>query len=213
MRYLSLLISLFLVLLRPGYCLAESTQLSIEEGTPVRLKLQEALSTKTSSAGQKVQLVVLEDVLAMDGKTTLVKEGAPAVAYLTNVDEKDGEKGGKLTLEITSVKAIDGTRVTLRGLRAKSGGNGAGVGSYVVGGLCLGLVGLGVVALAKRSKSAQMQAGTIVTAFVDREAMISLAPDVDTNKQIVIKPMDSAVHAGDSTATSVPTDIIMPSTK
>ena len=62
---------------------------------------------------------MLEDVVAKDGKTVVVKEGTNAIGYLTNLDEKEGSKGGKLSIEVSSVKAIDGTRVALRGIKTK----------------------------------------------------------------------------------------------
>ncbi len=205
--FLPLLI-LSMVFLQPSCCLAQSAQLALEEGTPVRLKLNETISTKTSTAGQKVALTVLEDVIDKDGKTVLLKEGSPAVAYLTNLDEKDGSKGGKLSIEISSVKAIDGSRIALRGTKVKSGHGGAGVGSYVVGGLLLGVIGLGVVALCGHSGSAKMASGTILTAFVDHDTTVALAAPGD--KQLADKAVSGSVVPPEKTASTLtPTNMNM----
>jgi hypothetical protein len=172
-RLISLVLVLTFLLGLPAAVLAEAKTFSMEEGTPIRLSLQEELSTKTSSAGQKLQLSVTEDILAKDEKTILVKKGAPATGYLTTVDESDGGKGGKLSVEITSVKAVDGSRIPLRCVKAKAGKGGAGVGSYIVGGVLLGFVGLGIVALCSKGKHASMPAGTVLTAFVERDSTIA----------------------------------------
>jgi hypothetical protein len=200
-RLVCLTLSLLIAFLNPSGCFAEAdhlpqAQVSIEEGTPVRVKLGEAISTKTSAAGEKLVLNVVEDVLAKDGKTVVIPEGRSAIGFLTNVDEKDGGKGGRLSIEITSVKALDGTKILLRGARAKSGKDGAGVGSYVVGGLLLGVVGLGVVALAKRSSNAKMPAGTILTAYVNQDTLVAVAPAVnDKVAKELVAANDSPAHS------------------
>jgi len=63
---------------------------------------------------------------------------------LLNSEEKEGGRGGKLGIQVTSVKAVDGTKVSLRGVKNKSGKGGAGAGTYVVSFVCLGLIGVGL---------------------------------------------------------------------
>ncbi|MBS1993255.1 MAG: hypothetical protein JSS83_22220 [Cyanobacteria bacterium SZAS LIN-3] len=176
--------------------------MSIDEGTVVRLKLGEAISSKHSAAGQKIFLTVLEDVLARDGKTVCIKEGVSAIGYLTNVDEKDGAKGGKLCLEISSVKAVDDTRVPLRGMKTKSGKNGAGVGSYVLGGVLFGLVGLGVVALFSGGSHVKIPAGTVVSAFTDRDVTVSVAPASEAQPMSATTDVSSKVSLGAESASA-----------
>jgi len=161
------------LLCQPLSGLAQASQMTVEEGTCVRVKLEEALSTKTSTEGQKLQLVVAEDVFGKDGKTVVIKEGAPAVGYLKDVDDKSCGRGAKLSIEISSVRAIDDSRIQLRAVKAKTGHNGAGVGAYVVGGVLFGVLGLGVVALCGQSKHAQIPAGTIISAFVERDSVVA----------------------------------------
>ena len=202
-RILSLLLSIVLTSFNTAVCLAETiAPTTIEEGTTVRLKLGEAISTKLSAAGQKLDLAVLEDVLDKDGKTVVIKEGTKAIGYLTNLDEKDGSKGGKLIIDITSVTAVDGTKIPLRGSQAKSGHGGAGVGSYVVGGLLLGVVGLGVVALCGHSGNAKMPAGTILNAYVERDSAIAIAPE--TKIELVNKSVSGIPLTSDAKSTDKP---------
>jgi hypothetical protein len=194
-RLLAAFMSALLTASFPSFSSAETAQPLLEEGTAIRLKLVEPVSSKTSSVGQKIQLSVAEDVTAKDGKTVVIKEFAPATAFLTNVDEKDGGKGGKLSVEVTTVKAVDGTKVTVRGIQTKSGQGGAGVASYVVGGVLLGVVGLGLVALAGgRGKNAQIPAGTIFTAYVNRDTTITIAPLVEPQAEKNIA-VESDIHA------------------
>ncbi len=172
MRITSFLLSIFCIAC-PTICFGLTQQAILEEGTPIRIKLEEEVSTKISTPGQKVQLVVIDDILAKDGKTILVKDGSPAIGYLNNIDEKDGGKGGKLTVEITSVKAVDGTKIPLRGLQTKSGRNGIGLGGCAIGLVLAGPIGLGVAALYGQGKHAKIPEGTIFTVFVDRDSTVA----------------------------------------
>ena len=179
-RIICLILSVFLTSLNPLICFADASPAIIEEGTPVKLKLVDAVSTDTACAGQQIAFSVLEDVTAKDGKTVVIKENAPGTGYLTNVDQKDGGKGGRLSIDISSTKAIDGTKIPLRGSQAKSGSDGAGLGNYAIGYVFGGLLGVGIVALCKKSKHAQMPAGTIVTAFVSHDTSVPIAPTIPT---------------------------------
>ena len=176
MRPISLLVSVLLLLAFPTVCLAETAQLMVEEGTPIKVKLEEALSTKTAAEGQKVQLTVVEDILGKDSKTVAIKEGTPVIGYLVSVDDKSITKGGKLIVEINSTKAVDGTKIPLHGVKTHKGKEGASAGAYVVGYALFGLLGLGVVALSNKSKESEMPAGTLLTALVDKDCTVSAVP-------------------------------------
>jgi hypothetical protein len=210
-RILALVLSVVLGSLNPLVCFAEAAQAPqissasqafIEEGTPIRVKIEESLSTKTATEGQKLQFAVVEDILGKDGKTVVIKEGAPATGYLVNVDEKSTGKGGKLSIEITWVKAVDGSKVSLRCIKAHTGKNGAGVGAYILGYACLGLIGLGAVALFSKSKDSIMPAGTIITAFVDKDSTVALAPG--TTDQTLNKPVAVTTVSGNIVSVSKP---------
>ena len=186
-RYLSVSLMVCVYFASPANCLAQAVQLT--EGTPVRLKLEQAVSTKDSSAGQKLQLTVVEDVIADDQSSVLIKQGASAVGYLVNVDDREGGKGGKIGIEINSTKAVDGSKVALRGIKTKSGSGGAGVGTYVVSAVLLGLIGIGLAAIFGKGRDAKIPAGTIITAFVDKDTSIAAVKEAISAQEI--KPESS----------------------
>jgi hypothetical protein len=63
-RAINLVLSVLLVLTNPVVCFADAAPAIIEEGTPVKLKLVDAVSTDTACAGQQIAFSVLEDVTA-----------------------------------------------------------------------------------------------------------------------------------------------------
>lgn len=167
MRALSVALAIAVSLVQSLPGLAETIKL--EEGTPVQLKLVDALNTKESVAGQKVQFTVAAPVLASDGKTVMIKEGASGDGFLLNSDERETGHGGKLSIEIRSAKAVDGSKVPLRGMKTQTGKGGAGIGTYLISFACLGILGVGLAAVFGKSKNATIPAGTIITAFVDKD--------------------------------------------
>ena len=220
-RIICLILSVFLVSLNPLVCFAQTVQAAIEKGTTVRLKLGEALSAKIASVGQKLQLTAAEDVFGKDGKTVVIKGGAPAVGYLINVDDKSCASGGKssidagsvklltichhtdmslgnkLSIEVSSIKAIDDSRIPLRAMKPKDG-----AGSYVIGGFCFAGVGLVLGALFGQSKHAQIPEGTIITAFVERDSTIAIASGA--TEQTVNKPVGVTTVSGNVVNTDKP---------
>lgn len=188
-RY-SIILMAYVLFANPISCFAQTAQLT--EGTPVRLRLEQALSTKDSSAGQKLQLTVVEDVIADDQSTVLIKQGASALGYLVNVDDREGGKGGKLGIEISSAKAVDGSKVSLRGIKTKSGSGGAGVGTYVVSAILLGVIGIGLAAIFGRGRDAKIPAGTTITAFVDKDVQIAVVKEAISAQEIKLESTDGA---------------------
>ena len=95
--------------------------------------------------------------------------------------------------------------------KPKNGSGGAGVGSYLAGGLLLGVVGLGAVALAGRSHNAKIPAGTLITSFVDKDASIDVVMPVQTSvtsniaSEANATPVKSEIASKNSEKTNVDT--------
>jgi len=94
----------------------------VELKTPVRLIVDEPLSSKTSKAGETFRLVAAEDVL-VDGKVVVAK-GSSATGRITLAEKKSaGHHHGKLEVTVDSVRAVDGHNIPLEG-RLGVGGSG-----------------------------------------------------------------------------------------
>src|SRR5581483_2586853 len=88
-------------------------KVKLEEGTQVRLKLMEPLTSATAKAGQVVSFEVLDEVKV--GEALVIAEGATAWGTIVEAEgKKFMGRAGKLALQIDYVKAVDGTKIPLR---------------------------------------------------------------------------------------------------
>jgi hypothetical protein len=86
----------------------------IELKTPVRLMVDEPLSSKTAKSGQTFRLVAAEDVL-VNGKV-VVGKGAQATGRITFAQSWSlGHQQGMLEVTVDSVQAVDGHNIPLEG--------------------------------------------------------------------------------------------------
>ncbi|HTX76750.1 MAG TPA: hypothetical protein VMD29_11140 [Terracidiphilus sp.] len=139
----------------------------LREGTDVRLKFAEPISSKTAALDDPVTLILDDDVKV--GDIVVAKAGAKAFATVTNV-KKAGMlgKGGELNIRLESMKAGD-VRVHLRGSKGREGENKTGA---VVALTVL----FGPIGLIKHGKNIEIPAGTPLTAYVADDATIPISP-------------------------------------
>lgn len=98
-----------------------SDSVKIQVKTPVRLVVDEALSSGISKSGQTFRLRVAENV-TIDGKV-VITNGAPATGRITAVKKKSfPNSNGKLEFAVDSVQAVDGQNITLEGHISEDGG-------------------------------------------------------------------------------------------
>lgn len=90
-----------------------AADVELKDGTPVRLKLAQTVTSADAEKGQLVSFEVLEDVKV--GNATVIKQGSLVVATIVEArSKKSFGRKGKLSLQFDYVKAVDGTQVSLR---------------------------------------------------------------------------------------------------
>src|SRR5579875_4145116 len=102
------------------------------DGTPVKLRLSQTISSADAKVGQEVPFEVVEDV-QVDGVTVLPK-GAMAIGTVTEAEPKKSMgRAGKLNVSISYARLADQEKVALRAVKdAKGGGHvGAMTGAMV----------------------------------------------------------------------------------
>ena len=106
-----------------GQCLTEAAQETLPEGTRVRVRLEQTLSSATAEEGQPVQLAVANNVKV--GDTVVIPPGASVEGKVVLAQPKRRlGRTGKLDLSIERVIAADGTPIPLRyTLHKKEGGS------------------------------------------------------------------------------------------
>lgn len=94
----------------------------IPEGTGISASLAEELSSKNATLGDRVRVLVEEDVV-MNGAVVIAR-GTPIRAEVAEV-KRAGRlgKGGKLSLKLLGTTTVDGQAVAIRATKGSDGGN------------------------------------------------------------------------------------------
>ncbi len=90
-----------------------SGPVKIAANTPIKLAVDEALSSTSAKAGDPVKVVAADDLLI--NKQVVIAKGAPAVAHIVSAKPKGGGHDGQLEIAVDSVKAVDGKDVPVYG--------------------------------------------------------------------------------------------------
>jgi hypothetical protein len=102
-----------LLLAAPLASFAQANPVIMPEGTKIRVRLEQDLSSATAEEGQPVQLSVADDVRI--GDTVIIKQGGAAVGTITlAVKRRRMGRTGKLDFSIDRVVAQDGSSIPLR---------------------------------------------------------------------------------------------------
>jgi len=144
------------------------------DGTPVRLRLGRTVSSADAKAGDEVDFEVLEDVKVND--TVVIAKGGLAIATVTEADHKKSMgRGGKLNVNIDSVRMVDQEKAALR---ATEGGKGGGH----VGAMTGAMVATSIVFfpaaplfLFIHGKDITIPKGTEVTAYTSGDMTLDMA--------------------------------------
>jgi|SRR4051794_12037603 len=150
---------------KPGS--AEGEKIVLKEGTDVKLRFAQELSSKTATEGDPVNFVLDEDLVV--GDVVVAKAGAKAVGTVTNA-KKAGMmgKGGELNLRLDRLKIGD-SKVRLRGTKGKEGDSKTGTAVALT-------VLFGPVGLIKHGKEITVKEGTPLAAFVDDDVTLPPVP-------------------------------------
>jgi hypothetical protein len=165
---------------------------TLQDGTAIKLRLAENLTSATAKMGQQVSFEVVEEV-DVEG-VPVIAQGAPALATVTTAETKKSMgRGGKLDVNIDSVRLLDGGKAMLR---ATAGGKGGGH----VGAMTGAMVGTAIVFfpaaplfLFIHGKDITIPKGTEVTAFVQGDMKLDMAK---------FAPAGTAVASAQATAAS-----------
>jgi hypothetical protein len=137
----------------------------IEDGTPVKLRLTRNLSSGTDKKGDTVDFEVLEDV-SVQG-LIVAPRGGVAWATITDAQPKRRMgRGGKLDVNIDTLRLRDGEKIALRAVKDNKGGGhvGAMTGAMVATGIVF--FPAAPLFLFMHGKDIDIPKGTEITAYV-----------------------------------------------
>ena len=174
------------------------------DGTPVKLRLSQTISSGDAKVGQEVPFEVVEDV-SVDN-VIVIPKGSTAIATVTEAEHKKNMgRGGKLNVSVSYVRLKDQEKAALRAMKDNQGGG-------HVGAMAVGMVATAVVFfpaaplfLFVHGKDITIPQGTEITAFVEGDMHLKMsnfapAPAADASAAAVtaVAPVQASL-AIDST--------------
>lgn len=150
----------------PGQPLnVHSTKVMVPEGTDVRLRMLDKLSSATATEGQRFNLE-LEDDVTING-VMVIPHGAKAVGTVVSAKKKGFMgRGGDLNILIDYLLYKD-QRIRLRASSGREGKDKVGTAVTLT-------VLFGPLGLLKRGHDAEINPGAILGAYVDQSTAITL---------------------------------------
>ena len=144
------------------------------DGTAVKLRLEETISSASAKAGQQVPFEVTEDVL-VQGVVVLPK-GSQAVATVTEANSKKSMgRGGKLNVNVDSARLSDGEKVQLRAVQDNKGGGHVGAMTGAMVATAIVFFPAAPLFLFVHGQDITIPKGTEVTAFVEGDMRLDMA--------------------------------------
>jgi hypothetical protein len=175
----------------------------LDDGTPVRLRINRTISSEDAKVGDTVDFEVLEDVNSHD--VILIPRGGIALATITEAQSKRRMgRAGKLNVNIDNVKLVDGEKVALRAVKEVKGGSHTGAMTGAIVATAIVFFPAAPLFLFMKGKDITIPKGTEITAYINGDVPL------DPKK---FQPQDTAkTEAATSPTPVAPSAEIMPST-
>jgi len=179
----------------PGQSPAPVTPgLRLEDGTPIKLRLQETISSADAQVDQRVDFDVLEEVKLND--LLVIPKGSVAWGTVTEAEPKRRmARGTKLSVNIDAVRLANGDKAALRGVKEVKGGGHTGA---MTGGIVASAIVFFPAApffLFMHGKDITIPKGTEVTVYINGNIPIDPAK--------FTPPAPMAVPAGATSSAAV----------
>src|ERR1700722_17471135 len=144
------------------------------DGTPVKLRLSQSISSAEAKVGQEVPFEVVEDVKVYD--TVILPKGAVAIANVTEAEHKKSMgRAGKLNVTISYARLGDNEKVALRAVKEAKGGGHVGAMTGAIVATSIVFFPAAPLFLFIHGKDITIPQGTEITAFVDGDMHLDMA--------------------------------------
>ena len=151
---------------QPAATTSPSNKFVLDDGTPVKLRLNRNLSSADAKTGDNIDFEVLEEVKIND--VVVVPKGNIALGTVTDAEHKKRmARGGKLDIEIDYVKLADGEKAALRAVKETKGGGHTGAMTGAIVATSLVVWPAAPFFLFMHGKDTTIPKGTEITAYVN----------------------------------------------
>ncbi len=122
---------------------ANAAPVTLPAGTEITLHLVEPLSSSNATVGQRFPFQAAAPVVVAN--RVVIAKGADGLGKVVSVSKAQGKSAGKMTIEFTSIHAVDGKVIALSAFARRSHGNaekGKASTATIAATLALGPIGL-----------------------------------------------------------------------
>lgn len=147
---------------------------TLMDGTAIKLRLSETISSADAKTGQEIPFEVTEDVVVQG--VTVAAKGAQALGTVTEAQSKKSMgRGGKLNVNIDSVRLLDGEKAQLRAVKDSKGGGHVGAMTGAMVATAIVFFPAAPLFLFIKGKDITIPKGTEITAFVQGDMKLDMA--------------------------------------
>ena len=147
---------------------------TLMDGTPVKLRLSQTLSSADAKVGQEIPFEVVEEVKVDD--VVILPKGATAIGTVTEANAKKSMgRAGKLNMSISYARLADQEKVALRAIKESKGGGHVGAMTGAMVATSIVFFPAAPLFLFVHGKDITIPQGTEITAFVEGDMHLNMA--------------------------------------
>jgi len=148
------------------------------DGTPVKLRLSQTISSGDTKVGQEIPFEVVEDITV--DQIVVLPKGATAIANVTTAEHKKSMgRAGKLDIAISYARLKDQEKVQLRATKETKGGGHVGAITGAMVATSIVFFPAAPLFLFIHGKDITIPQGTEITAFVQGDMHLNMANFAD----------------------------------
>lgn len=144
------------------------------DGTPVKLRLSETISSAEAKTGQEIPFEVVEEVKVDDA--IVLPKGTTAMGTVTEADHKKSMgRAGKLNISISYARLADNEKAALRATKDTKGGGHVGAMTGAMVATAIVFFPAAPLFLFIHGKDITIPQGTEITAFVEGDMHLDMS--------------------------------------
>jgi len=153
---------------------AQQTPHTLMDGTPVKLRLAQTISSADAKVGQEVPFEVVDEVRIDD--MVVLPKGATAIAVVTEANSKRNMgRTGKLNMSISYARLADQEKLALRAIKDTKGGGHVGAMTGAMVATAIVFWPAAPLFLFVHGKDITIPQGTEITAFIEGDMHLDMA--------------------------------------
>ena len=144
------------------------------DGTPIKLRLSQSISSADAKVGQEIPFEVVEDVKVDD--IVVLPKGSSAIGNVTEAEPKKSMgRAGKLNISISYARLTDQEKVAMRAVKDAKGGGHVGAMTGAIVATSIVFFPAAPLFLFIHGKDITIPQGTEITAFVEGDMHLDMS--------------------------------------